>query len=223
MHQTFEKSSLAMTYKLDDMIELPDSQPKKTYNEDLECEMVMVKIPRCMSWLGSTNIYDEPIGNLGMMNIVVGNTSSKITPQILPLFKEYTPPVTYAEEVEETLGTPMEVVSLDQIRLEDVGLTNHDIPLSSWEVPSFDVPKPQPQPLSSCPPLDVSPGDERGLEPPIKPHSPDSFRMKVVDLLTIHTSPSPHVASFHPKDVYCYYHPCIDDHKKHYGFKPGLL
>nr|GEV12856.1 UBN2 domain-containing protein [Tanacetum cinerariifolium] len=46
MHQTFEKSSLAMTHKLDDMVELPELQPKKTYKEDLECEIVMVKIPR---------------------------------------------------------------------------------------------------------------------------------------------------------------------------------
>ncbi|GJR14942.1 hypothetical protein Tco_0797594 [Tanacetum coccineum] len=47
--------------------------------------------------------------------------------------------------------------------------------------------------------------------------------MKGVDHLTIHTPPLPHVASFHLKDLYCYYHPCIDDPKKHYGFKPGLL
>ncbi|GKE03330.1 hypothetical protein Tco_1395348, partial [Tanacetum coccineum] len=196
MHQTFEKGSLAMTLKFDDMIELPESQPKGTYKEDLKC-------------------------SLGMMKNEVGNTS----PQILPSFDEYTPPVTYPKEVEKTLETPMEVEPLDQIKLEDVGLgtCSHDIPLSSREVPSFDEPEPQPQPLPSCPPLDVSLGKERGLEPPIKPHSPDSFRMKVVDPLTIHTPPSPHVASFHPKDVYCYHHPCIDDPEKHYGFKPGLL
>ncbi|GJY26790.1 hypothetical protein Tco_0401516 [Tanacetum coccineum] len=94
---------------------------------------------------------------------------------------------------------------------------------ASREVPSFDEPKPQPQPLRNCPSLDVSLGDERGPKPPIKPLSLDSFRTKVVDLLTIHIPPSPHLASFHPKDMYCYYHPCIDDSKKHYGFKPGLL
>nr|GEV75768.1 hypothetical protein [Tanacetum cinerariifolium] len=66
-------------------------------------------------------------------------------------------------------------------------------------------------------------GDKRGTDPPIKPHSPDSFKMKVVDGSTINTPPSPHVASFHPKDACCYYHPCIDDPKKHYGFKPCLL
>ncbi|GJV66660.1 hypothetical protein Tco_1482169 [Tanacetum coccineum] len=91
------------------------------------------------------------------------------------------------------------------------------------QVPIFDEPDPQPQPLPSCPSLDVSLGDERGLKPPIKPHSPDSFRMKAIDNFTIHTPPSSHVASFHLKDVYCYYHPCIDDLKKHYGFKAGLL
>ncbi|GJX37658.1 hypothetical protein Tco_0250961 [Tanacetum coccineum] len=65
MHQTFEKKSLAMTRKLDDMIELPKSQPKKTYKEDLEYEMVLVKIPKCISWLDSNDAYDEAIGSLG--------------------------------------------------------------------------------------------------------------------------------------------------------------
>ncbi|GJZ70732.1 hypothetical protein Tco_0634583 [Tanacetum coccineum] len=121
----------------------------------------------------------------------------------------------------------MEVEPLDEPQLEDLGLNtcNHDIPLSSREVPSFDEPKPQPQPLPNCPPLDISLGEKRGPKPPIKPHSLDSFRMNVVDNLTIHTPPSPHVASFHSKDTYFYYqyHSCIDDPKKHYGFKPGLL
>ncbi|GJU04987.1 hypothetical protein Tco_1121417 [Tanacetum coccineum] len=66
-------------------------------------------------------------------------------------------------------------------------------------------------------------GTERGLKPPIKPQSPDSFRMKVLDDLTIHIPPSSLVASFHLRDLYCYYRPCIDDPKKRYGFKPGLL
>ncbi|GJU41155.1 hypothetical protein Tco_1194112 [Tanacetum coccineum] len=91
------------------------------------------------------------------------------------------------------------------------------------EVPSFDELEPQPNPLRNCPSLDVSLGEERGPEPPIKPNSPESFRMKVVDHLTIHTPPSPHATSFYPRDVYCYYHTYLDDPKKHYGFKPGLL
>ncbi|GKC80773.1 reverse transcriptase domain-containing protein [Tanacetum coccineum] len=112
-----------------------------------------------------------------------------------------------------------------QTQLEDLGLNtcNHDIPLSNREVPSFDEPKPQPNPLPNFPSLDVSLGEERGPKPPIKPHSSDSFRMKEVDSLTIITPPSPHVASSYPKDTYCYYRPCIDDPKKYYGFKPGLL
>ncbi|GJY58528.1 hypothetical protein Tco_0458420 [Tanacetum coccineum] len=89
------------------------------------------------------------------------------------------------------------------------------------EVHSFD--ELEPQLLPNFSPLDVNLGDKRGTDPLIKPHSLDSYRMKEVDTLTIHTPPSPHVASFHPKDTYCYYHPCIDDLKKHYGFKPGLL
>ncbi|GKA49574.1 hypothetical protein Tco_0742647 [Tanacetum coccineum] len=119
----------------------------------------------------------------------------------------------------------MEVEPLHKPQLEDLGLNtcNHDISLSSREVPSFDEPKPQPRPLPNCPPLGVNIGDKRGTDPPIKLHSPDSFRVKVVDKSTINTPPSPHVVSFHSKDIYCYYHPYVDDRKKHYGFKPGLL
>ncbi|GKD53704.1 hypothetical protein Tco_1287091 [Tanacetum coccineum] len=44
-----------------------------------------------------------------------------------------TPPVTYPEEVENTLGTPVEVEPLDETQLEDLGLNtcNHDIPFSN--------------------------------------------------------------------------------------------
>ncbi|GKE31665.1 hypothetical protein Tco_1450987, partial [Tanacetum coccineum] len=166
-------------------------------------EVVRVKIPSCMSWLDT---YDEPLGDLDMMEDKVENQSPQGTLHVLPSFEVYTPLVTYPKEVEETLGTPMEEEPLDQTKLEDVGLTNHNIPLSSREIPNFDEPEPQPQPLPSFPSLDISLG--RGPEPPIKPPSPDSFRMKEVDHLTNHTPPSPHVASFYPKDVYCYYHPC---------------
>ncbi|GJY70076.1 hypothetical protein Tco_0473058 [Tanacetum coccineum] len=181
----------------------------------------MIKMPRCMSWLGSTNTYDEHLGNLDMIEDEAENPSLLSTPQFLPSFEVYTPPVTYLKEVEKTIGIPMEVESLDHTKLEDVGLTNHNISLSSREVPSVDEPKHQL--LPNYPSLDVSLGDERGPKPPIKPHSPDSFRMKVVDHLTIHTPPFPHVAHFHPKGMYCNYHLCIDNPKKHYGFKQGLL
>ncbi|GJR29657.1 hypothetical protein Tco_1105889 [Tanacetum coccineum] len=138
-------------------------------------------------------------------------------------FEVYTPPVTYLEEVEETIRIPIKVEPFDQTQLEDIGLNtcSHDLSPSSREIPSVDESKPQL--LPNCPSLDVSLGDQKGLEPPIKPLSPDSFRMKKVDNFTIPTTPSPHKASFHPKDKYCYYHPCIDDPEKHYGFKPCLL
>ncbi|GJR43964.1 hypothetical protein Tco_1312067 [Tanacetum coccineum] len=150
---------------------------------------------------------------------------TKSTPQDLLSFEVYTPPVTYPKEVEKTLGTLIEVESLDETQLEDLSLNiyNYDIPLSSREVPSFDEPEPQPNPLPNYPSLDVSLGKERGSEPPNKPYSPDGFKMKEVNHLTIHIPPSPHMASFYPRDVYFNYHPCLDDPKKHYGFKPGLL
>ncbi|GJS01101.1 hypothetical protein Tco_0317609 [Tanacetum coccineum] len=108
------------------------------------------------------------------------------------------PPVTYSKEVEKTLGTPIEVEPLNETKIEEVGLNcNHNTPFSTREVPSFD--RPEPQPLLNSPSLDVSLGDIIGAEPPIKPHSPDSSRMKVVDYLTTQTPPSPHMANSHPK------------------------
>nr|GEV75890.1 ribonuclease H-like domain-containing protein [Tanacetum cinerariifolium] len=126
----------------------------------------------------------------------VENTNPQSTPQVLPSFEENTPPVTYPDKVEEIIRIPIEVEPLDEMPLEDLGLNtcNHDIPLSYREIPCFDEPEPQLLPNSSF--LDVSIGDERDPKPPIKPYS---------------------------LDTYCYYHPCIDDPKKHYGFKPGLL
>ncbi|GJZ57361.1 hypothetical protein Tco_0612855 [Tanacetum coccineum] len=147
---------------------------------------------------GNEDVWVEM--HIGIAWDKVENSDPQSTPQVLPSFKEYTLPVTCPKEVEETLGTPIEVEPLDETQLEDLGLNtcNHDIPLSSREVPSFDKTKPQPQPLPNCPPLDISLGDKKGLKPPIKPHSPDSFRIKEVYHLTNHTSPSPHVESFHP-------------------------
>ncbi|GJR69444.1 hypothetical protein Tco_0015509 [Tanacetum coccineum] len=145
MHQTFEKSFIAMTRKLDDMIELPKSQPKRTYNEDLECEIVMVKMPKCMSWLA----YDEPIGDLGMMEDKVDNPSPQSTLQALPSFNVYTPPVTHPEEVEETIGIPMEVEPLDHMKVDDLCLNtcSHDLFSKSKEFPSVDEPEPQLYPI----------------------------------------------------------------------------
>ncbi|GJX94541.1 hypothetical protein Tco_0349127 [Tanacetum coccineum] len=181
-------------------------------------DMVRVQVPRCLIWLD----YDKHVDSLSTMDNEVGVTSPESTTQTLPSFEEYTPPMTYPEEVEKTLRTPIEVEPLTETKLEEVGLNcNHNTPFSSTEVPSFD--EPDPQPLLNSSSLDVSLGDVIGPEPPIKPYSPDSSRMKVVDYLTTHTPPSPHVANSHPKGVYSYYNPGIDDPKRHYGFKPGLL
>nr|GEU35850.1 hypothetical protein [Tanacetum cinerariifolium] len=101
-----------MTRKLDDMIELHQSQPKRTYNEDLECEIVMVKMPKCMAWLD-----DEPIGDLDTIEDKVDNPSPQSTPQVLPLIELYTPPVTHPKEVKETIRILMEVI-FDEKKLE---------------------------------------------------------------------------------------------------------
>ncbi|GKD81615.1 hypothetical protein Tco_1348454 [Tanacetum coccineum] len=99
-----------------------------------------------------------------------------LDPQVLLSFEEYTPPVTCLEEVEETLGTLIEVEPLNKTKLEEVRLNcNHNTPLSSREISIFDESEPQPQPLPNCPSLDASLGNERGPKPPIKPPSPNSF------------------------------------------------
>ncbi|GKA36248.1 hypothetical protein Tco_0722739 [Tanacetum coccineum] len=178
-------------------------------------DMVRVQVPRCMAWLD----YDEHVNSLSTIDNEVGVTSPESTTQTLLSFEEYTPPMTYPKEVEKTLGTPIEVEPLNKTKLEEVGLNcNHNTPFTSREVHSFDGL--EPQPLLNSPSLDVSLGDVIGPEPPIKPHSPDSSRVKVVDYLTIQTPPSPHVVNSHPKGVYSYYNPSIDDP---YRFKPGLL
>ncbi|GJW34136.1 hypothetical protein Tco_0054168 [Tanacetum coccineum] len=125
-----------MTRKLDDMIELHRSQPKSIYKEYLECKMVMVKTPKCMSWLDA---YDEPIGD---MEDKVDNPSPQSAPQVLPSFEVYTLPVTYQEELDETIGISMEIEPLDHMKLKDLGLNTrtHDLFLSSREFPSIDEP-----------------------------------------------------------------------------------
>ncbi|GJT42744.1 hypothetical protein Tco_0951459 [Tanacetum coccineum] len=169
---------------------------------------------------------EEKVCQLEEYMCVIGSDFMQLSSEDVEKLKEdirvYTSPVTYPEEVEETIGIPMKVEPLDHTKLEDLGLNtyNHDIFLTSREISSVD--EPEPQLLPNFSPLDVNLRDKRGTNPPIKPHSPDSFRMKVVDKSTINTPPSPHMASFHSKDTYCYYHPCIDDPKKHYGFKPAF-
>nr|GEV65295.1 MAK10-like protein [Tanacetum cinerariifolium] len=129
----------------------------------------------------------------------VENSDPQSTPQVLPSFKEYTSLVTYPEEVKETLGISMEVEPLDEPQLEDLGLNtcNHNITLSSMEIPNVDEPEPQLLPNSS--PLDVILGDKRGTDPPINPCIPGSFRKKVVDPLTINTPPLPPCGILSPR------------------------
>ncbi|GJW46780.1 putative ribonuclease H-like domain-containing protein [Tanacetum coccineum] len=176
-----------------------------------------VQVPRCMAW----SDYDEHVDSLSTMDNEVGVTSPESTTQTLPSFEEYTPPMTYPKEVEKTLGTPIEVEPLNKTKLEEVGLNcNHNTPFTSREEFNSLMTGSLNRLRQLDPSLDVSLGDVIGPKPPIKPHSPDSSRVKVVDYLTIQTPPSPHVVNSHPKGVYSYYNPSIDDP---YGFKPGLL
>ncbi|GJX16244.1 hypothetical protein Tco_0217076, partial [Tanacetum coccineum] len=136
-------------------------------------DMVRVQVPMCMAWLD----YDEHVDSLSTMDNEVGVASPESTTQTLPLFEEYIPPVTYPKEVEKTLGTSIEVEPLNKTKQDKVGLKcNHNTPFSSREFPSFNGS--EPQPLLNSPSLDVHLGDVIGPEPPIKPHSPDSSRMK---------------------------------------------
>jgi hypothetical protein len=179
------------------------------------------EIPRYMEWFDSTILQDEHIGNLDKMEDEVDKISPLSAPQVLPSFEAYTPPMTYPEEVEETIGTPIEVEPLDQAQLENKGFNtcSDDLSSSSKEVPSFDEPEPQPNPLPNLPSLDESLGIEKGPDPPIKPYSSGSFTLQVVD-----PKPCREEADIGVNyDLTYLHHPFMIDHKKHYGFKPGLL
>ncbi|GJV11342.1 hypothetical protein Tco_1352883 [Tanacetum coccineum] len=110
----------------------------------------------------------------------VDNPSPQSTPQVLSSFEEYTSCVTYPEEVDKTIGIPMEVEPLEYTKQEDFGLNtySHDLFSSSREIPSVD--EPEPRILPNFSPLDVNLGDKRGTDPPINPYSPGNFRMKVI-------------------------------------------
>ncbi|GJT09587.1 ribonuclease H-like domain-containing protein [Tanacetum coccineum] len=90
------------------------------------------------------------------------NSSLQSSLQVLPSFEVYTLPMTFPEEVKETIGILMEVEPLDHMKLEDLGLNtcSHVIFLSSREIPSVD--EPEPQLLPNFSPLDVNLGDKRG-------------------------------------------------------------
>ena len=129
--------------------------------------------------------------------------------------------MTYPEEVDEIVGTPIEVDTLDQTQLDEIGLNtcSHNLSFSSKEVPSLDEPEPQPKPLPNRPSLDENLGIEIGPDPPIKPLSPGSITLKVEDSRPCIEEANIRVSH----DLRYLHHPFVSDHKKHYGFKPGLL
>nr|GEX77668.1 hypothetical protein [Tanacetum cinerariifolium] len=137
----------------------------------------------------TSTISDQTISNL-KAQLVKNEVVRLMIPKCMSWLDAYDELV---EKLEETIGIPMEVEPLDHMKLENLGLnTNtHDLFLSSKGFHSVDEPVPQLLPKFS--PLDVNLGDKRGTDPPSNPYSSDSFRMKVVKPLTIHTPPSPHV------------------------------
>ena len=187
-----------------------------SYESDLELEMARkgFETLKNMFGLNSTKIHDEDKDE-------VNNTNLQSTPQLPPSLEEYTPPVTYPEEVEENIGTPIEVEPLDQTQLEETVLNtcSHNLSFSSMEVPSFEQPEPQPKPLPNLPSLDENLGIEIGSDPPIKPYSPGSFTLEVVGSKPCGVEAN--IGVNH--DLTYLHHPFMIDHKKHYGFKPGLL
>ncbi|GJS47905.1 retrovirus-related pol polyprotein from transposon TNT 1-94 [Tanacetum coccineum] len=92
-------------------------------------DMVRVQAPRCMAWLD----YVEHKDCLSMIDNDVGITSPKSTTQTLPLFEEYTLPVTYPGEVENTLGTLIEEMFGD-----DWGLESKEFSSLGEELSLFD-------------------------------------------------------------------------------------
>ncbi|GJW18499.1 hypothetical protein Tco_0025935 [Tanacetum coccineum] len=88
-------------------------------------------VPRCMVWLD----YDEHVDSLSTMDNEVGVTSPESTTQTLPSFEEYTPPVTYLEEVEKTLGTPIK-----EMFDNDWGLESKEVSPLGEELSLFDRP-----------------------------------------------------------------------------------
>ncbi|GJU04490.1 hypothetical protein Tco_1120920 [Tanacetum coccineum] len=91
------ENTLALNHKLFELIESLKSLAKKINEEDL-----------------AEHEYREQ-QDLGFEN-------ANFESQALPSFDVYIPLVTYPEEVEETIGIPIEVEPFDQTQLEDVAL-----------------------------------------------------------------------------------------------------
>jgi hypothetical protein len=60
-------------------------------------------IPRCMMGFDFRKIHNKHIGDLDVMDDMAKNPSPLSTPQVPPPVEAHTPPVTYPEDVEETL------------------------------------------------------------------------------------------------------------------------
>nr|GEV49129.1 hypothetical protein [Tanacetum cinerariifolium] len=137
-----------------DLMELSVKEAWETIEDCVQCDKQWRNPTSTLSNQLIANLKAQLVRNEIVRVKIPRNYKPTKYPQILPSFEEHTPPATYLKEVED-LGT-----------------------WSSKEVPSFDEPKPQPQPLPNCPSLDVSLREERGSELPIKPYSSNSFRIK---------------------------------------------
>ncbi|GKD49790.1 hypothetical protein Tco_1278766 [Tanacetum coccineum] len=113
MHQTFKKSSLTMTHKSDDMIELSKSQSKKTYKEDLEYEVDNPSPQSTPQVLLSFEAYTPPMTHP----------------------EEVEETIEILMEVEPFNQTQLEDLGLNTC--------SHDLSFSFREVPKVDEPKPQ--------------------------------------------------------------------------------
>ena len=78
-----------------------------SYESDQEFEMGF-EIPRCMLGIDFNKTHNKLIGSLDTRKDEVNIISPLSTPQLPPSFEAYTPLVTYPEEVDEIIGTPME-------------------------------------------------------------------------------------------------------------------
>ncbi|GJR68167.1 hypothetical protein Tco_0014232 [Tanacetum coccineum] len=149
----------------------------------------------CMNWgeVNPTHAYyngsctskdtEDPSWSTSFKTRRTQKTSSALEDFICVVFVPdrnivYTLPMTYPEEVEETIGILMEVEPLDYTKLVDLGLNtcSHALFLSSRRVPSVD--ESEPQPLPNFPSLELNLGDKKGTDSPINPYSLGSFRMR---------------------------------------------
>nr|GEV87034.1 RNA-directed DNA polymerase, eukaryota [Tanacetum cinerariifolium] len=97
--------------------------------DSLSCHIINLTAERDLRKFSDIGAY-----SLSTMDNEVGVTSLESTIQTLPSFEEYTSPVTYPEEVKNTLGTSIKVEPLNETKLEEVGLNcNHNTPFSSSE------------------------------------------------------------------------------------------